>query len=181
MLLSAAAVAAMHHHPLLAEHGVALGYVSKLLRVLDTRVPKASNGAAAQRHAAIQPADDISGCALRLLHALCAAPSAGEALARSTPPAVPVLVGAIHWGGAATVLAVETLKRGLSATNRSRDLLVGAALHAGLLQMLLDRLDWRAKPAAATDAPDEVSVSSLLRQRKPLSCKLSLLPFMHFS
>ena len=91
----------------------------------------------------ISPADDVSGSALRLLHAMGVAPSAGESLARCSPPAVPVLVGAIHWGGTAAVLAAETLKRGLSPSNRNRDLLVGAAVGAGLVQMLLQRLDWR--------------------------------------
>ncbi len=147
VLLSAAAVAAIHHHPLLAEHGVALGYITKLIRALSTRVPPSSTPSSGSKNegVAILPADDVSGSALRLLHALASAPSAGEALARSSPPSVPLLVAAMQWGGAAAVLAVETLKRGLAAGNRSRDLLVGAALGAGLLQLLLQRLDWRSR------------------------------------
>ena len=37
VLLSAAAVAVLQHHGLLAEHVVALGYVDKLLKVLAAR------------------------------------------------------------------------------------------------------------------------------------------------
>lgn len=176
VLLSAAAVAAIHHHPLLAEHGVALGYISKLVRALASRVPPARKSAVVENVTSskesnttnstgammVLPADDVSGSALRLLHALASAPSAGEALARSSPPSVPVLVAAMQWGGAAAVLAVETLKRGLAGGNRSRDLLVGAALGAGLLQLLLQRLDWRRSSrngdtisAAGDEASDE--------------------------
>lgn len=205
VLLSAAAVALIHHHPLLAEHGVALGYVGKLVRALSTRVPAVpvlptaavvhspttsstkggttGTGDQSPKKKEISPAvspravpqllaDDISGSALRLLHALAAASSGGEALARCTPPAVPVLVGALQWGGTAAVLAVETLKRGLSTTNRSRDLLVGSALNSGLLTLLLNRLDWRSRSgqasptghdAAAAAAGDEASDEAVQR------------------
>lgn len=148
VLLGAAAVAAIQHYPALADHGVRLGYVSKLIKALSSRVPPPPPhpSSASNEQAALPvpgPADDVSGSALRLVHALAAGDTAGEALARCAPPAVPVLMGALQWGGAASVLAVETLKRGLAATNRSRDLLVGAALAAGLLPELLRRLDWR--------------------------------------
>jgi DnaJ family protein C protein 13 len=167
VLLSAAAVAAIHHHPLLAEHGVALGYASKLVRALASRVPSSSSsGGAGIQIDTILPADDVSGSALRLLHALASAPSAGEALARSSPPSVPVLVAAMQWGGAAAVLAVETLKRGLAAGNRSRDLLVGAALSANLLDLLFSRLDWRSssgdKAAAVGDEASDEAVQRVL-------------------
>jgi DnaJ family protein C protein 13 len=191
VFLSAAAVAAIHHHPLLAEHGVALGYVSKLIRALASRVPPSHDSSSVRNVSStkksntnttsstetmlVLPADDVSGSALRLLHALASAPSAGEALARSSPASVPVLVAAMQWGGAAAVLAVETLKRGLALGNRSRDLLVGAALGAGLLQLLLQRLDWRssngdtssttttATDAAAAAAGDEASDEAVQR------------------
>lgn len=50
---------------------------------------------------------------------------AAEALARCSPPAVPVLAATLLCGTAAAVLGLETLKRSLALANRSRDLLVG--------------------------------------------------------
>lgn len=55
---------------------------------------------------------------------------------------------------AGTALALETLKRALSLDNRSRDSLVSAALSVGLVQLLLQRLDWRQKQAG--EATSEV-------------------------
>lgn len=40
------------------------------------------------------------------------------------------------------MLALETLKRALDPGNRARDVLVGQALQAGLLPLLLRKLDW---------------------------------------
>ena len=115
------------------------------LKKKDSIIPPSSASASPKKAMPSLIADDVSGSALRLLHALVAASSGGEALARCTPPAVPILVGALQWGGAAAVLAVETLKRGLSTSNRSRDLLVGSALNTGLLTLLLNKLDWRSR------------------------------------
>ena len=92
---------------------------------------------------------------LRLLHQLVSATSAAEALSRTTPPAVPTLMAAMDWGMAGSALALETLQRALSLANRARDNLVGSALGAGLVQLLLIRLDWRSD--AAADADNQVS------------------------
>ena len=57
---------------------------------------------------------------------------------------------------AGTALALEALKRALSLDNRSRDSLVSAALSVGLVQLLLQRLDWRQKQAG--EATSEVNL-----------------------
>ena len=60
------------------------------------------------------------------------------------------------WGMAGSALALETLQRALTLNNRARDSLVGGCLQAGLVLILLQRLDWRSKEAA--DADNQVSV-----------------------
>lgn len=105
---------------------------------------------------------------LRLLHQLASATSAAEALARTAPPAVPTLMAAMDWGMAGSALALETLQRALSLANRARDNLVGSALGAGLVQILLKRLDWRSD--AAADADNQVSCSSASSNCHRLLC-----------
>lgn len=102
------------------------------------------------------PPDDLGGSALRLLHQLASATSAAEALARTSPPAAPTLMAAMGWGMAGSALALETLQRALTLANRARDSLVGSALGAGLVQILLQRLDWRSESKA--DADNQVSI-----------------------
>ena len=97
------------------------------------------------------PPDALGGSVLRLLHQLASATSAAEALSRTAPPAVPSLMAAMDWGMAGSALALETLQRALSLANRARDNLVGSALGAGLVQLLLNRLDWRSDAAADVD------------------------------
>lgn len=101
------------------------------------------------------PPDALGGSVLRLLHQLASATSAAEALSRGAPPAVPTLIAVMDWGMAGSALALETLQRALSLANRARDNLVGSALGAGLVQLLLKRLDWRSD--AAADADNQVS------------------------
>lgn len=93
----------------------------------------------------------MGGAALRLLHQLASATSAAEALSRTTPPAAPTLIAAMAWGMAGSALALETLQRALSLSNRARDSLVGGCLQAGLVQTLLQRLDWRSGNTADAD------------------------------
>lgn len=145
LLLSAAAVALLQAQPSLAEHAVSLGYLEKLVRLLAARVPPLPVGgltAEALDGGRLMP-DEVSGSLLRLLHQLASCTGAAEALARCTPPAVPPLLGALRWGTAASVLSLEALKRALAPTNRWRDTLVSACLSAGLVPLLLHRLDWR--------------------------------------
>jgi len=97
------------------------------------------------------PPDELGGSALRLLHQLASATSAAEALARTSPPAAPTLMAAMGWGMAGSALALETLQRALTLANRARDSLVGSALGAGLVQVLLQRLDWRSGSGADAD------------------------------
>lgn len=100
------------------------------------------------------PPDELGGSILRLLHQLASATSAAEALARTSPPAAPTLMAAMGWGMAGSALALETLQRALTLANRARDSLVGSALGAGLVQVLLQRLDWRS--GSGTDADNQV-------------------------
>lgn len=96
----------------------------------------------------------MGGSVLRLLHQLASATSAAEALARTSPPAAPTLMAAMGWGMAGSALALETLQRALTLANRARDSLVGSALGAGLVQVLLQRLDWRS--GSGGDADNQV-------------------------
>lgn len=150
MLLSAAAVALLRHHPLLADRLTTLGYIPRLLALLAARTPaapaahvaqdgdgSASAAAGAEPAAAAAtagPAAEESGALLRLLHQLCASSAASESLAAAAPPhpAIPVLLGATRGGHAATLLVLETLKRALGPSNRNRDMLVAQALQVGL-------------------------------------------------
>ena len=97
------------------------------------------------------PPDELGGSVLRLLHQLASATSAAEALARTSPPAAPTLMAAMGWGMAGSALALEPLQRALTLANRARDSLVGSALGAGLVQVLLQRLDWRSGSGADAD------------------------------
>ena len=68
-------------------------------------------------------------------------------------------MAAMGWGMAGSALGLETLQRALSLANRARDSLVGSALGAGLVQILLKRLDWRSGSGA--DADNQVGHSSI--------------------
>jgi hypothetical protein len=60
-----------------------------------------------------------------------------------------------RWGLAGSILALETLKLVLGTANRARDSLVGEALQAGLLPLLLRKLDWRAREAQSAGGSEE--------------------------
>jgi len=151
VLLSAAAVALLQYHPSLADHAVSLGYVDKCISLLAGRAPKLPPGGLLAIDVSNNDggdvggmADDVTGSILRLLHRFAAATTAAEALARSTPPAVPIVVSVLRWGpGPASIVALETLKRALALENRDRDVLVGACMGCGLVQFLLKQLDWK--------------------------------------
>ena len=68
-----------------------------------------------------------------------------------------------RWGLAGSILALETLKLALAPINRARDILVGQALQAGLVAMLLGKLDWRKAGAGSNHREDEVLILSLWR------------------
>lgn len=119
--------------------------------------------------------DDVGGSALRLIHQLAAATSAAEAIARAAPPAAgPLLAAMARWGLAGSALALETLVRALSPISRARDLLVSALLAAGLLPLLLRKLDWRGS-AGADGSSEEV----WLRSSKPSA--ISVMEYEMFS
>jgi DnaJ family protein C protein 13 len=147
LLLSAAAVALLQGHGLLADHVAQLGYSGRLLALLagrTARIPAAQQQQQKQQqqHQLAAP-DELGGSILRLLHQLAASSGASEALAVATgAPLVPTLVTAMAWGHSASILVLETLKRALGLGNRQRDLLVGQAVQAGLPQKLLAMLDW---------------------------------------
>ncbi|CAI5949315.1 unnamed protein product [Closterium sp. NIES-65] len=93
-------------------------------------------------------------CSLKILHQIAANGPCAEALAvpgANAPQVIALLMRAIGWAGAA-VLALETMKRLLAPTNRSRDVIVAQALRNGLVQVLLAILDWRAGGKASLAA-----------------------------
>jgi DnaJ family protein C protein 13 len=151
LLLSAAAVALLQGHGLLADHVAQLGYSGRLLGLLagrTARIPAAQQQPGQQQHAA---PDELGGSILRLLHQLAASPGASEGLAIATgAPLVPTLVTAMAWGHSANILVLETLKRALGWGNRQRDLLVGQAVQVGLTQKLLAMLDWRSSRVSSS-------------------------------
>lgn len=171
LVLSAATVALLKAHALLADHIAQLGYIGKLLVHLSHRTrptsgapsegigsprkqgsaggeaaPGVTDGNRAEEELEKSPGqrEEAGGTILRLLHQLAAAHSAAEVIATSTSVAVvKTFMQAMSWGEGATILVLETLKRLLSISNRRRDLLVGQSLNVGLVPALLDMLDWR--------------------------------------
>lgn len=152
LLLSAAAVALLQGHGLLADHVAQLGSSGRLLTNLAARTARipAPPPDLPQHQQHRVPPDELGGSILRLLHQLATSTGAAEAMAASTnAPVVPTLLPAMAWGHGASILVLETLKRALSPANRQRDSLVMQALQVGLVQKLLLLLDWRSGEAAA--------------------------------
>jgi DnaJ family protein C protein 13 len=153
LLLSAAAVALLQGHGLLADHVAQLGYSGRLLGLLagrTARIPAVQQQQGQQQQQQAAP-DELGGSILRLLHQLAASPGASEGLAIATgAPLVPTLVTAMAWGHSANILVLETLKRALGLGNRQRDLLVGQAVQVGLTQKLLAMLDWRSSRVSSS-------------------------------
>lgn len=140
LLLSAAGVALLKVHPLLADHAVSLGYIKKLLKHLGQRTPVPLSGGGHQ-----QAPDDVGGSILRFIHQLLTSVSAAESLAETSPPAIPVLTGTMSWGVAGSVLSLESMKRALTTSNRARDKLVEQGLRVDLIGRLLNVLEWQRK------------------------------------
>nr|GMD83332.1 DnaJ homolog subfamily C GRV2 isoform X1 [Ipomoea batatas] len=163
LLLSAALVSLLRVHPALADHVGYLGYVPKLVSAVayeSRRETMAFEEVKDADHSneAYEPADGsaklpsptpqelVRLSCLRVLHQLAASTTCAEAMAATsagTPQVVPLLMKAIGWQGG-SILALETLKRVVSAGNRARDALVAQGLKAGLVDILLALLDWRA-------------------------------------
>ena len=172
LLLSAAVVAVLQGHALLADHVAQLGYANRLLANLATRTAGLPMPVAGPRQAAaaaggsgggvgggnlVKP-DDIGGSILRVLHQLASSSVAAEALAASSSaPFIPTCMKATAWGHGASLLVLETFKRALSVQNRQRDVLVSQAVSAQLPQQLLQLLDWRGagEGGAAEGGPGE--------------------------
>eukprot|EP00210_Caulerpa_lentillifera_P007523 g7188.t1 len=142
LLLSAAGVALLKVHPLLADHAVNLGYIKKLLTHLSQRTPVPLSGGVQY-----QAPDDIGGSILRFIHQLLSSVSAAESLSESSPPAtaIPIFIGTMSWGVAGSVLSLESMKRALTTVNRSRDKLVEQGLRMDLIGRLLNVLEWQRK------------------------------------
>lgn len=67
------------------------------------------------------------------------------------------MLPALHrWGLAGSILALETLKLAMAPINRARDILVGQALQAGLVNLLLAKLDWRKASSGSNQGEEEV-------------------------
>ncbi|KAJ4802760.1 DnaJ subfamily C GRV2 [Rhynchospora pubera] len=165
LLFSAALVSLLRVHPALADHVGYLGYVPKLVTAMadeGKREVMASeevkNGSAAQSNgqdgaeagptepAGPTPQERVRLSILRVLHQLASSTICAEAMATTSsgiPQVVPLLMKAIGWQGG-SILALETLKRVVAAGNRARDALVAQGLKAGLVEILLGILDWRA-------------------------------------
>lgn len=176
LLLSAAAVALLQGHGLLADHVAQLGCSGRLLSNLAARtaripalLPPQQDQSQQQQQQQRVPPDELGGSILRLLHQLAASTGAAEAMAASTSaPLVPTLLPAMAWGHGASILVLETLKRSLSPANRQRDSLVAQALQAGLVQKLLLLLDWRSgggEGAAADDSRAQAQEQELAVER----------------
>lgn len=118
-----------------------LGYVRKLIKLLSLRAPRISVLQASQ--IVLEEPDEVGGTILRLVHQLVGSVAAGEALANTQSPSIPVLMGTMSWGVAGSVLALESMKRAFTTVNRSRDVLVGQGVQNGLVDRLLGLLDWR--------------------------------------
>lgn len=153
VLLSAAAVSLVKVHGLLADHAVALGYMKALMRALDLRSP--TPPPVSQGNLPLKQPDEIGGSILRLVHQLLTSVAAAEALVTSPSPSIKTFIGAMMWGVAGNVLALESLKRGLTTANRSRDILVGQALQASLVERLLVLLDWQRRGVQSGDNAEE--------------------------
>lgn len=164
LLLSAALVSLLRVHPSLADHVGHLGYIPKLVASTanESRRETMSSGEAVlartntEESLTMEDGEGIGGnqtpqervrlSCLRVLHQLAASTTCAEAMATTgvgLPQVVPLLMKAIGWQGG-SVLALETLKRVVVAGNRARDALVAQGLKAGLVQVLLGLLDWRA-------------------------------------
>jgi DnaJ family protein C protein 13 len=171
LLLSAALVSLLRVQPLLADHVAHLGYVPKLVSAManegrivssasSQNVLAKSGSHGRQGEPSMWDVDDADSSlfgnqtpqeqvrlsCLRVLHQLAASTACAEAMATpgmGSPQIVPLLMKAIGWPGG-SVLALETLKRVVAAGNRARDALVAQGLKAGLVEVLLGILDWRA-------------------------------------
>ncbi|CAD7701733.1 unnamed protein product, partial [Ostreobium quekettii] len=153
VLLSAASVALLKVHGLLADHATSLGYMKHLVRALGDRAP--SPPPPAQPRMEMLEPDEVGGSILRMLHQLLASVAAAEALTGCSEPIIKILMGTMLWGVGGNVLALESLKRALTVANRSRDFLVGQALAARLPDRLLMLLDWQRGGVQAKDAGEE--------------------------
>lgn len=168
LLLSAAAVALLQGHGLLADHVAQLGYTGRLLSLLAQRIGKTAPPPAAQQQQqgqqqrqATAPPDELGGSILRLLHQLSASTGAAEALTAATgAPLVPTLVSAMVWGHGASILVLETLKRALSIGNRQRDTLVAQGIQVGLVDKLLQMLDWRSSSSSAVESTGQTATAA---------------------
>ncbi len=67
-----------------------------------------------------------------------------------------------RWGLAGSILALETLKLAMAPINRARDILVGQALQAGLVPLLLAKLDWRKAGSGSHQGEEEVRSDLLI-------------------
>lgn len=141
ILVSATVVSLLKVHSLLADHAVTLGYIRKLIKSLALRVPRISVLQASE--IVLEDPDEIGGTILRLVHQLVGSVAACEALANTQQASIPVLMGAMSWGVAGSVLALESMKRVFTTVNRSRDVLIGQGIQNGLVDRLLGLLDWR--------------------------------------
>jgi len=145
VLLSAATVALLRIHKLLAEHATGLGYATSFVTLLSKLCAQESFG-------------DLCGSALRITHQLSLNIRTVEAIASAKPAIVDVLMQSFKLGLGAQILSLEIVKRCLNPQSRARDALVKQAIDSNLVQRLLEMLDWKVN--GASDASVNRAISA---------------------
>ena len=146
--LSSAMINLFIAQPQMIEHAVTLGYMASLVAII---APEAT-AVAEEGAEGAGTSTEIRGGSLRIIHQMVNSPTGAQALATcSKPYAVSTLMTAMDWNLAGSILALETLKRALGAGNRSRDVLVAQSMSSGLIQKLINMLNWQAGTASGTD------------------------------
>eukprot|EP00898_Chlorokybus_atmophyticus_P007654 jgi/Chlat1/7890/Chrsp66S00581 len=165
LLLAAATLALVRVQPQLAEHVAQLGYMASLLSAVAHAGQQAPDKqqtfeSGSDEALQLQTREQLREACLRLVHQLAASSACVEAMASPslTPPLISLLMKAMGWSGA-RVLAMETLQRSLSASNRARDSLVDQALRVGLVPVLLALLDWRTQGVDGKEKWSEADIT----------------------
>ena len=86
---------------------------------------------------------DVRGSSLRVIHQLSTSTSCVETFSSLRNPDLMTALKECLKVDGATGLSLETMKRALSTGNRRRDILVRQAMDNGLVNELLDSLDWK--------------------------------------
>ena len=153
-LIGQATVSLLRSQSLIADHICKLGYVPKVSALL-TAPARGKVSAAAMTQATSDSQDvvdksgedevirDVRGSSLRVIHQLSTSTSCVETFSSLRNPDLMTALKECLKVDGATGLSLETMKRALSTGNRRRDILVRQAMDNGLVNELLDSLDWK--------------------------------------